>query len=51
MIVDIEAFKTSYDLWPECNCEVHYGFYSAAKSVSEEVFDEINRLKSEFPSF
>merc|ERR1712046_482300 len=42
--VDFDSVKVKYDLWPDCNCKVHRGFYDALFSVSDSVYDEVYRL-------
>lgn len=32
-ISDLDAFKEAYRSFPECNCEVHKGFYEAEQKV------------------
>jgi hypothetical protein len=44
-LVDFDAFKTKYEEWPECDCEVHAGFYKAVKAVRSEFVDEVKTLK------
>ena len=40
-LVDFDSFKTKFDEWPECNCEVHAGFYKAVKSVKTDFVSEV----------
>jgi putative lipase involved disintegration of autophagic bodies len=48
---NLDAIKTQYTTYPDCNCYVHSGFYSATQSVSEDVVAEVARLKALYPSF
>ena len=32
-ITDLDAIKSKYSTWPECDCSVHGGFQDAANSV------------------
>eukprot|EP01036_Dinobryon_divergens_P025672 gene25672-34245_t len=45
-ITDLILLKTSYTSYPECDCEVHMGFYSAEQKVIGGILTELNRLKS-----
>lgn len=45
-IVDLSIAKTSYTSYPECDCEVHSGFYGAIRAVFPDVLAEVKRLKS-----
>lgn len=50
-IVDLDAFKTDYTTFPDCNCQVHKGFYAAEQAVIADVVKEVSRLKSQFPNY
>jgi hypothetical protein len=50
-MIDFDSSKTKYNLWPECDCEVHAGFNSAVNSVINDVISEITRLSVEFPTY
>lgn len=45
-ITNLNAFKTPYTSFPECNCEVHKGFYAAEQKVIAEVIDEVKSLQN-----
>ena len=42
--VDSLIDKTTYTMWPECNCTVHTGFQMAALTVADDVLTEVQRL-------
>jgi hypothetical protein len=48
---DLDAVKTSYTSFPECNCQVHKGFYSAEQSVISNVVSEVKRLQNMNPGY
>ena len=50
-ISDLDALKTAYTTFPECNCEVHKGFFDAEQQVASFVVDEVARLKSELTGY
>eukprot|EP01039_Chlorochromonas_danica_P000228 gene229-246_t len=50
-ITNLDAWKTSYTSYPECNCEVHKGFYLAEQSVISQVVHHVQQLKTNFPSY
>ena len=45
-ITNLDVVKTAYTSYPECNCEVHKGFYDAEQVVISKVISEVKRLKS-----
>ena len=45
-ITDLSIAKTKYNSFPDCNCEVHSGFYGATMSVFPDVLAEVKRLQS-----
>lgn len=45
-ITNLDAFKSKYQMWPECNCEIHSGFQKAADSVAGQIVAEVHRLKT-----
>lgn len=49
-ISDLDAFKTPYSSYPECNCQVHKGFYTAEQKVIAGVISEVKRLRGIYPS-
>ncbi len=44
-ITNLDAFKTPYTTYPECNCQVHKGFYKAEQSVIAGVISEVKALQ------
>ena len=50
-ITDLDAVKTAYTSYPECNCQVHKGFYSAEQRVISGVISEVKRLKGSKPDY
>lgn len=49
-ISDLNAFKVPYTSFPDCNCQVHKGFYEAEQKVIGGVLSEVKRLRSVYPS-
>lgn len=49
-ISDLDAFKTAYTSFPECNCQVHKGFYAAEQKVIGGVLTEVKRLRGVYPT-
>ena len=50
-IADLDAFKVTYTSWPECNCEVHKGFYLSEQGVIDDVKAEVFSLLNQFPNY
>jgi len=50
-ISDFTTTKTSYTTWPECNCQVHQGFFVAYQEVSTNVRTEVQRLHALYPNY
>jgi hypothetical protein len=50
-ISNLDAFKTAYTSFPECNCQVHKGFYAAEQAVISGVINEVKRLKLLYPKY
>jgi len=44
-ITNLNAFKTNYTSYPECNCQVHKGFYQAEQIVIQSVISEVSNLR------
>jgi hypothetical protein len=44
-ITDLNAFKTDYTSFPECDCQVHKGFYNSEQRVIAGVIAEVKSLK------
>jgi hypothetical protein len=47
---DLDAIKTNYTSYPECQCQVHKGFYNAEQSVISNVVTQVNSLKQKYSS-
>ncbi len=45
-ISNLDAFKTPYTSFPECNCQVHKGFYAAEQKVISGIISEVKALQS-----
>jgi hypothetical protein len=50
-ISDLYAVKTHYLSFPECNCEVHKGFYEAEQTVAPQVIAAVQKLRLQFPLY
>ena len=50
-ISDLDAIKTPYLSYPECNCSVHKGFYQAEQKVTSGIVAELERLRGLYPSY
>jgi hypothetical protein len=50
-ISNLDALKASYSSWPECNCEVHKGFYAAEQAIFPTVLSAVKSLKTKFPNY
>ena len=48
---DFQVKQVSYTTYPECNCNVHNGFYHSALSVSNKTIETIKTLKKSYPSY
>jgi hypothetical protein len=48
---DFEVKKISYTTHPECNCDVHNGFYHSALGVSNKTIQSVKTLKETYPSY
>ena len=48
-VTNLDAFKTKYTTYSECNCEVHKGFYNAALSVAPGIINHIKLLRTQNP--
>ena len=45
-ITNLNAFKTPYTSFPECNCQVHQGFYQAEQIVIGNIVSHVKSLLS-----
>jgi predicted lipase len=50
-ISNLDAFKIAYTTFPECNCQVHKGFYEAEQRVIADVISEVKSLQKLHPTF
>lgn len=50
-IVNLNAFKTNYTLYPECQCEVHEGFYNALAKVSDRLIKDVLQAQERHPLY
>ncbi len=50
-LTDFTTTKTEYASYPECNCQVHQGFYWAQQAVYPDVLAEVQRLKLLYPTY
>ena len=48
---DAEALKTDYDTFPECDCKVHTGFYTATLALKSQTIDALHKLKIMYPTY
>jgi len=48
---DIEMLQSPYTTYPECNCNVHTGFYKSALSVKERALFLVDRLHQKYPDY
>ena len=48
---DFEVKLVYYDTFPECNCNVHYGFYNSALGVVNKTIESVKSLKVKYPSY
>ena len=50
-ITDLNLDKVKYKTRPDCDCQVHEGFYNATLSVWDDVLAEVHRLKALYPAY
>ena len=48
---DFEVKLVPYDTFPECKCNVHYGFYNSALGVVNKTIESVKSLKVKYPSY
>ena len=44
-ITNLDATQTPYTSWPECNCNVHAGFYSAEQRALTQIVNQVAQLR------
>lgn len=49
--IDFDSTLVNYDLFPECDCYIHRGFYTAVNTVADDIITEVLRLKTQFPTY
>lgn len=50
-IDDFIVVKTPYNTFPDCNCEVHEGFYFSALNISNQTISTVLQLLYENPTY
>jgi hypothetical protein len=50
-ITNLNALKMGYTTYPECNCQVHKGFYQAEQKVITSVIAAVKALQIVYPSY
>jgi len=50
-ISNLNAFKTPYTTYPECNCQVHKGFFNDEQKVIAGVISEVKSLQSKHAGY
>lgn len=48
---DFEVRQVPYTTWPECNCEVHNGFYKSALAVTNSTIGTVKSLLKSNPGY
>jgi hypothetical protein len=48
---DLEVRLVPYTTFPECNCNVHRGFYKSALGVRNKTIDTVKLLKKIYPTY
>ena len=48
---DFEVKQVPYNSWPECNCQVHNGFYKSAMGVANSTIAIVNTLLKTHPTY
>ena len=46
-ITDFEFREVSYDTYPECNCDVHRGFYQAVLAIRDNITAEVKSIQEQ----
>ena len=50
-VTNLDAWKTAYTSFPDCNCQVHKGFYEAEQKVIGGILTEVKRLRSLYSTY
>jgi len=48
---DFEVKKIPYTTYPDCNCEVHMGFYKSALGIRNKTIESVGLLKKLYPLY
>ena len=48
---DFEVKLVPYTTFPECNCNVHYGFYNSALGVKDSMISSVQSLIKSYPTY
>jgi hypothetical protein len=43
-MADFEATKRKYETYPECECDVHHGFYDATKNLKQQTINYVKEI-------
>lgn len=50
-ISDLDAIKITYTTFPECNCEVHKGFFDAEQRIASAMVNEVKSLLAKYAGY
>jgi hypothetical protein len=50
-IDDLEIKQTPYFTYPECNCNVHWGFYNSALNIRNTTIETVKELQIQYPTY
>lgn len=50
-LTDVDISMISYNSYPECNCLVHKGFYTAQQSVIQNIILTVANIKIDYPEY
>jgi predicted lipase len=50
-VTNLDAVKTPYTTFPECNCQVHKGFFDAEQKVFPSILNAVTKLRSVYPTY
>lgn len=48
---DFEIKQIPYHTYPECNCNVHKGFYDSVLGIANKTIESIHMLKQKYPTY
>lgn len=49
-VTNLDTTKTAYTSYPDCNCEVHAGFYAAEQRALSQVLNQVAKLRTTYPT-